>query len=446
MKIHWMTGLANNQVCLSPRTISEFQMGPGKMMLHFGTWLQEINFIVSTQLSDGVLGLPINLKEIFTIPEHISFDLYKNGTDFHLGPLVALIAFAKHEEITINKLNNHRDYSHQFGKGLLFICAADGIDTKKKTIKGYYYSPDDSPNCWKIGVFPYPDAIYNRAKMTREIFDELASVTNNRIFNSFTNGSFNKWELWKRLSPVRELLVHLPHTIPLTNRKRLNHMLERYGCVYLKPAGGTLSKGIIKVQKTKDQKGYILFYPNRKKYGKGTNQKVLVNPKKINTWLRKMREKEYLVQQAISMKKYEQMPIDFRVIMQKDNENKWSCTGIFSKYGKKGSIITNFSRSGFLLSGLDSFRLAFAMNEMQAQTKIDELTDLSYQICTTFDKYGQYGDIGIDLMVDQHEKVWILEVNTLDTYHRFPLHQGNRELYEKVIKNPLDYAKFLAGF
>lgn len=446
MKIQWLTGLASNQVCLSPQTLSENQMIPGKMMLHFGAWFQEVTIISNKDIPDGVLGLPFNLKGIFTIPDHISYDFYKNGTDLYLGPLIALIAFAKHDEITTNKLNHHLDYFRHFGKGLLFICAVDGIDTKKKIMKGYYYSPELTSNGWKVGVFPYPGAAYNRAKITREIFDDLALETNNRIFNSFSNGSFNKWELWKRLAPIQKLKPHLPHTIPFTNVRRLSKMLNRYGCVYLKPAGGTLSKGIIKVQKTPDGSGYHLFYPNRKKGGKGTIQKNLEDRKKINKWVRGLKQKDYLIQQAIAMKVYEQMPIDFRVIMQKNNENKWECTGIFSKYGKKGSIITNFSRSGFLLSGIESFRLAFAMNEMQAQNKIDELTDLSYEICNTFDMYGQYGDIGIDLMVDQYEKVWILEVNTLDTYHRFPLHSGDKELYEKVIKNPLIYAKFLAGF
>lgn len=446
MKIQWMTGLANDQVCFSSGTFSEYQLVPGKMNLHFGAWKREVTINISRFLTDGVMGLPENWKESLTIPDHGSYEFYKKDTDIHIGPLVALIAFSKHEDITIDKLNVHLDYFLQFGEGLLFICAADGIDMEKKTIRGYYYSPNEVSNLWQTGIFPYPGAAYNRTKMSREIFDDLALVTNNHIFNSFSNGSFNKWELWKRLSLVPELHAHLPHTVPFTNLNVLNRMLHRHGCVYLKPAGGTLSKGIMKVYRLRNRNGYLLYYPNRKKEGNGTIREILVNPARITRWVRWMKQHQYLVQQAISMKMYEEMPIDFRVIMQKNRTNEWGCTGIFGKFGKKGSIITNFSRSGFLLSGTDAFRLAFQMNDSQVQKKIEELTDLSHQICGTFDKYGLYGDVGIDLMVDQNEKVWILEVNTLDTYHRFPLHMGNRELYENVVKNPLEYAKFLAGF
>jgi YheC/D like ATP-grasp len=446
MKIQWMTGLANEQVCLSPRTLSEYQMVPGRMNLHFGTWNRIVNLIISDHLTDGVMGLPENWKESFTIPDHVPYEFYKNDTDLHLGPLVALIAFSKHDDITIKKLNDHLDYFLYFGEGLLFICAADGIDTEKKTIKGYYYSREDKSNCWKTGMFPYPGAAYNRTKINKYIFDDLALVMDNCIFNSFSNGSFNKWELWKHLSPDPKLQAHLPDTMPLTNLTLLNMMLDRHDCVYLKSAGGTLSEGMMKVYRMRGRDGYLVLHPNDKKGGNGTNRKVLVDPNRINRWVQWMKQKEYIVQQAISMKIYKEMPIDFRVIMQKNKHNEWECTGIFSKYGKKGSITTLFERSGFLLSGTDSFRLAFEMNESQAQNKIDELTNLSHQICKTFDKYGHYADVGIDLMVDQNEKVWILEVNTLDTYHGFPLHLNNRELYEKVIKNPLEYAKFLAGF
>ncbi len=441
-----MTGLREDQVCLSLGTLNEFQIGQGKAKLHIGAWSRVVNIIINNNIADNVIGLPENWKGNFTIPDHISYEFYKNGTDLYIGPLVALIAFSMQNEITKNKLNEHLDYFLQFGKGLLFICAAEGIDTRNKTIKGYYYSPDDISGFWKTGIFPYPGAAYNRAKMPKETFDDLAMVTNNRIFNSFSNGSFNKWELWKRLSPVSELQPHLPETKPLTSLELLKEMLDRHGSVYLKPADGTLSKGIMKVSRMKERNGYDLYYPNRKRYGKGTTRKILVNPMVINKWMRRMRQRKYIVQQAISMKMYNQMPIDFRVIMQKNKNNEWERTGIFSKYGKKGSIITNFSRAGFLLSGIDSFRLAFQMNEDQAQKKLDELTELAYQICKTFDQYGHYGDVGIDLMVDQDEKIWILEVNTLDTYHRFPLHINNRKLYEKVIKKPLEYAKYLTGF
>lgn len=84
------------------------------------------------------------------------------------------------------------------------------------------------------------------------------------------------------------------------------------------------------------------------------------------------------------------------------------------------------------------------MNEEEATRKIEELKHVAFRICQVFD--GNYGYLGMDLMVDHEEKVWILEVNTLDTYHRFPLHIEDRALYKKVVTSPFRNAKYLSGF
>jgi hypothetical protein len=446
MKIQWLVGLRKDQISVSPGTLSEFQMVPGRVKLYFGAWNREVNVMCSLNLPDGVMGIPENWKDYFTLPDDVHYECYKDGFGLHLGPLVALIAFSKHEDITRSKLNSYREYFLQYGDGLLFICAADGIDTEKKMIKGYYYSTSGKFNVWKEGIFPYPGSAYNRTVLKKEVFDDLDVVMDNHIFNSFSNGSFNKWELWNRLSLNPTLKAHLPHTSLLTDLHSLDEMLDRNSCVYLKPVGGTLSMGIRKVCKRSDGDGYLLYYPNRQKEGNGTNQEILVDPIKIDRWLKRLQQLKYIVQQEITMKRYDERPIDFRVIMQKNRNNEWGCTGIFGKFGKKGSIITNFTKSGFLLSGKESFRVAFEMNEQQASKKIEELTQISHLICKTFDQYGLYGDVGIDLMVDQNGKVWILEVNTLDTNHRFPLRIKDTELYKQVVKNPLEFAKFLAGF
>lgn len=448
MYIEWIVGKESNHIYLSSKTTEEYGIVSKQMIFHFGAWKQEVQIIIWEGLKQGRIGLPEAWKQKFTIPDTIPFELYREGDELHLGPVIALIVFSKKREMTLRKMNRYRHYFHHYRKikGLLYLCASDEIDTELKLIHGYYFDPhaQDKSNPWKVGTFPYPGAAYNRTPMRKTVFDDLFSVMGDRIFNSYSNGSFNKWELWQRLSPHPRLRSHLPHTVPLSSRHILDEMINRYGSVYLKPAGGTLSKGIIKARR--DGKSYCFIYPNRKKRGTGTINELIGTSGELDSWILTLKEKEYLAQQAITMKKYKDMPIDFRVIMQKNGKGYWKCTSIFGKFGKQGSIITNFTKSGFVRSGIDSFRLAFHMNKHEALLKTKELKDISYQICSLFDKYGNYGDVGIDLMVDVDQKVWILEVNTLDTYHRFPLHTKNKKLYRKVVSTPLTYAKYLTGF
>lgn len=221
MKIQPMMGVEDDQIYLSPGTLSEYQMVPGRVKLQFGAWSREVNVICNLDLRDGVMEIPENWKKYLSIPDDVIYECYKNSFGLHLGPIVALIAFSKHDDITRSKLYSHREYFPQFGEGLLFICAADGIDTEKKIIKGYYYSTNRRFNVWKEGMFPYPGSAYNRTQLKKEIFDNLALVTNNRIFNSYSNGSFNKWELWNRLSLNPTLKAHLPYTTPLTDLHKI---------------------------------------------------------------------------------------------------------------------------------------------------------------------------------------------------------------------------------
>ncbi|MEW9671608.1 YheC/YheD family protein [Ammoniphilus sp. 3BR4] len=444
MQIEWIPG---NRIVMNSQTIKEYGIAPGRVIFHFGSWVQQADIRRNEDFAPHTIGLLKDWKKRFSIPDHLPYKMYSLKNRIHLGPVIALIVFSEHKKINAEQLDDFRGYFTRYSKinGLLYLCASDGIDTKRQAIKGYYFDPHAPKGAtpWKEGTFPYPGAAYNRTRLSRRIFDHLSSRMAGRIFNSYSNGSFSKWELWMRLSPFPELRSHLPYTIPVKQVKDLDESLKKYGAVYLKPTRGTLSKGIRKVKRSRN--GYLVEYPNREGK-KPIIKRRIGEPTEISNWLRELKSREYLIQQAINMKRYKKMPIDFRVIMQKNGRNKWQCTGTFGKFGKKGSIITNFSRSGFVRPGIAALQLAFGMNDQEAMLKMKKLQAISFRICRIFDQYGNYGDLGIDLMIDKNGKIWILEVNTLDTYHQFPLHIDDKALYLKVVTTPLNYAKYLTGF
>ncbi|MEH7352616.1 YheC/YheD family protein [Neobacillus drentensis] len=445
MFIKWINEAS--QIQLSQKLAIEHDISPGNMTFQFGSWKQPIQIHISSDFPDDMIGLPQHWKDSFTIPDTLPYELKRNNTILNLGPVIALIVFSDLKEMTISKLNKYRAYFFDYSniQGLVYLCAWNTIDTQKKQIKGFYYDPNarGRSNRWKLGTFPYPGSSYNRTAMPKSVFDDLQSIMGDCVFNSFSPGSFNKWELWKRLSPIAELRSHLPATELLTDMTVLDSMLEQYDSIYLKPTGGTLSRGIRKMEKS--QTGYLVIYPSFQNPN-GFYLKHLENLENSEQWFSKLKNKGYIAQQAITMKRYQNRPIDFRVIMQKDGKGNWGCPGVFGKFGKSGGIITNFSRAGFIRSGVESFQLAFGMNAKKAQNKVEELKKIAFQICRVFDQYGNYGDLGIDLMVDEDGGIWILEVNTKDTYHRFPLHMNDKKLYKKVVTAPFRYGKFLAGF
>ncbi|WP_167578706.1 YheC/YheD family protein [Jeotgalibacillus proteolyticus] len=417
------------------------------MKFQFGEWSREINVQICNDYSGDIIGLPVQWREQLTIPDELPYKLVNNGTTLKLGPVLALIVFSDLSEMKLSKMNKYREYfSDYFAvQGLTYLCAWNSIDIEKKRIQGYYYDPveSDSAKTWKLGTFPYPNSAYNRTAMPKTVFDDLVYAIGDRVFNSFSNGSFNKWSLWQRLASVTHLRSHLPATKCLTDIKIVDNMLEKYNTIYLKPVSGTLSKGIKKVEKSSS--GYLVSSPAARKADRPA-QNCFDTIYMVESWLPKLIKKEYIAQQAISVKRYQNRPLDFRVIMQKNEKGKWGCTCIFGKFGKAGNIVTNFSRAGFIRLGVDALRLAFNMSHQEAQSKAEDLEKIAYQICQIFDKYGNYGDLGIDLIIDQELNIWILEVNTQDTYHRFPLHINDQKLYLNIVTSPLRYAEYLAGF
>lgn len=445
MYIKWIE--ENNEIQLPPQIADLHGISAGSMTFQFGSWEQMVQVSVNPDFPSDIIGLPEHWQDLFTIPDTLSYNLKVKGRTLSLGPVIAFIVFSHEKKMNRSSLNKHRSYFSDYLNvgGLIFICAWNSIDIKNKLIQGYYFDPSgSSPSSqWKKGTFPYPGAAYNRTAMPKAVFDDLSSKMGNCIFNSFSRGSFNKWELYKRLSPNPKLLPYLPATKLLTDISVLSDMLDKYHSIYIKPTKGTLSRGVVRADQT--DSGWMVAIPS-KKQASGLSVMHLESLSKQQEWFSGLKSKEYLAQQAIKMQRYQDRPIDFRVIMQKDETGTWGCTGIFGKFGRSGSIITNFSRAGFLRSGFDAFQLAFSMNEEEAKGKIEKMKEITFQICDVFDQYGNYGDLGIDLMVDIHGKVWILEVNTLDTYHRFPLHLKDKLLYKKVVTQPFKYAKYLAGF
>jgi hypothetical protein len=153
------------------------------------------------------------------------------------------------------------------------------------------------------------------------------------------------------------------------------------------------------------------------------------------------------LKEHIAVKKHPNSPFEFEVIMQKDRSMQWSCSGIIAGLGKSESMGTNFLIVGYTLSCYEALKTVFRMNEKDTFLKQQEIINICIEVCKAHEKaMGNYGELAIDVLLDEEKNVWILEVNK--TYdHRFPLYSINdTEMYYRIITKPFEYAKALAGF
>jgi hypothetical protein len=399
----------DNMIFLPESIIEEREVIPRRMILQVGIWKQEVEVEIHSGIPENTIGLSSTIKLPFQLPEHLPYEIEMKGRKLHLGPVIAFMTFKEERDITPESLNAYKDYLSSYSdiRGLIYICAAN------KT-----YS-----SAQKIDV---KKPVYNR----------IISKIGENMFNSYL---FNKWELWQWLSPYPYLREHLPYTQQLKNVQSLDHMLSLYGAVYLKPIETRNEKRLFKVDQTcggycfVDESAGERCFPSQEEAAEFLNGLIT--------------HEDYLIQQAVSAKRYGDHRLDFRVILQKNSSKHWNCSGIIARLGDITGITANFDRSGIFLTGKEALRKVFQMNEREVFLKEQEMMDLCISACKTLDKCGgNYADLAIDMIIDESLKVWLMDIHQLHD-HKLPLYSiQDRQMYLKVVTTPFEYAKSLAGF
>lgn len=140
--------------------------------------------------------------------------------------------------------------------------------------------------------------------------------------------------------------------------------------------------------------------------------------------------------------------IDYRIYLQKDYSKNWKYSGMETKVGQKNSIISNSRNRERILAGESALKGFYQLNDAQVQQKVEEITNLCIRVLKIMEKRGhQLGDAAVDLVIDQNQKVWLLEVQINYAAEI----KANREADERrvlpfVLPTPFEYAKALTGF
>ncbi|MDF2606407.1 MAG: hypothetical protein K0S34_597 [Bacillales bacterium] len=409
---------------------------PTNIIVHFGLWKKELTVEIDPLLPLDTLCISDRSFGSFDTPSDINFEVKFQDRNFYIGPVIGFVPVASDNRLTDDNLDLFKKYMKCYPQinGLVILFAANGIDFDTKTVEGFYYSLNEDK--WKKGKFPFPSVVYRKTGFGKKTFDGIVDLLGNNMFNTYF---FNKWELWNYVSPYDYLRDYLPETARLTSIDILDEMINKYKSVYLKQINGYKAKGIIKAYKS--ELGYHFVYRLK-------GEKIIKEKKDVEEFINEInKEKNYLIQQSIDIKLFEERPFDFRVILQKGKLGSWDCPGIIGRFGKKGSISTNFLLDGFSRNCIDSLKLVFGFSEKEAFQKEQEIIRVCKNICDKLNEtVGHYADLGIDVMIDCNQKIWILEVNKLHD-HKFPLYGLNdSQMYYKVLSNPIYYAKFLSGF
>ncbi|MCK9859026.1 YheC/YheD family protein [Paenibacillus sp. ATY16] len=446
MRVKKLNHAEKDSLLVNQAFLRKFAGRPSTVKVHFGAWNRQLKVRVSQSLPSDTIGISSQSLGGYSLPP-LKYKVLVKGNNVHIGPVLGIVAFKPGAAITMEKIKKYNDYLRPYSsiQGLIYICRADDISLQARKIRGYYYSPEGAKSKWTLGTFPYPSALYRRAALNPPTYKALKRVLGPRLFNGYFLGDhFNKWKLWRWLSPHPAIRKHLPHTKKLQSRKDLDEMLARYNAVYLKPTMESMARGIIKAVRKGD--GYQFIYPENNKKASPYRIVSKGSTEVAGFLANLLREHQYIVQQGIEMKRQGSRGIDFRVIMQKNEQLQWSCTGVIARFGKKNGIVTNFTSAGFASKGLNALQGTYGYSRSRSQLTQNRMIEICTKACKIFDsKGGNYADIGVDVMVDKNGHIYVLEVNILPDHH-LALYAKQRDLYLKQVAKPLLYANALVGF
>lgn len=407
--------------------------------LYAGSRNVKCKVIYEKNINKKYLKISKDIFDFLSIPSNLNYQIIVSKDGIRIGPVIGLLLNSDFSSLINNKITSIKEYSvlYPIFKGLFYVFSSDEININKNLIRGYYLNLDETTgiSSWEEGHFPYPNVVYRRIGLSEDKLKHLKKNTSNNIFNSYY---FNKLQFWNMIKNNDDLINYVPKTKVLSSFEVLDQMLSDFSSVYLKLADGSMGLGLMKfIKKGNNYYVHDLLASSPTLFNSKDEAVIFIN--------KLIKKNLYLIQQPINSLKIDNRCTHLRVIMQKDNSLNWQCTGIISCIGKDNGISSNYVAFGYNLTFEKMFQ-KIGMKKSELFEIRQEIIRTCYKFCEALDATNEhYGDLGIDVIVDDNFKVWIIEINKRHD-HAVPLKIHDNQMYLAVKNNPVKYAVALSNF
>lgn len=328
-----------------------------------------------------------------------------------------------------------------FGATVIFFTPEE-MNASPQSVKGHIYSGGK----WSVRTFPLPNVVYNRLTSRKyenqanvqQFMKEVKSRYGTEIFNE---KYLDKTEVFEALRKDKSLHSFLPESYLFKNFQMLKSMAGRHHVLFLKPITGSLGKGIIRIRK--EQGGsYICHFTNLNGVRKQSFSSLAAL---FNTLSAKLKSQRYQLQQGLDLITAAGRPIDFRALVQKGALGKWEITSIVARIAGNQHFVSNLARGGTL----STVKEAVARSSLGASRGAisGKLRRAALEIAKGIETQIPYhfGELGIDLAVDNIGKIWLIEVNSKPSKEDNTPLNGEKKIRPSV-KQLVQYARYLAKF
>lgn len=345
-----------------------------------------------------------------------------------------LTLYKHQEEEYITEIAKHaKDFGIE-----VYRFTPTSIKPTTELIDGYFFN--DENQTWEKRTFPVPQFLYDRCfyqmdDISKKSFPIVNWLKNNPNTIFIGHGLPNKWHIYEQLSSDSILKHYIPKTIKATTAHDILMALKKDKKILLKPDNGTQGKGIIAVLTIKE-KFILKNHKNQEIISKQISSKdefILFMNKLIQA-------QNYLLQPLLPLIDENNCAFDLRILLQKDMTGKWIEQGRGIRKNRHGHFISNVYGGGEIIP---FNKWNQSRSKLQQAILHDELstilTRLPYVLET---KFSPLFEIGIDIGIDQDDKVWILDVNSKPG--RKVILQTNPNKQTVLYQAPLRYCLHLA--
>lgn len=346
-----------------------------------------------------IIGLTPKLREALSLPKAWNPKISSTNGALILGPILGILTNRPFERQgtyfqNISKMALNKQM-------LVYVFEPKDIIWEKQLIKGTTMEGE-----W---LFPFPAVIYDRYFLTRknqiiemeEIRARLEYIYRIPFINSpkLFDLTGNKWLSYQVLKETHE--EYLPETRIFSKPADIQEMLDLYGEIFIKPLGGALGKGIIRVMQ--NSSGMHWMDPKLQ-----TFQPLDAVENLCATLFPQLQSEPYVLQEAVKRKKLNEHYVEIRVYLQKNGDMKWVRTGMVARLTNEGVMTAETEinkRASIVLNKLypDPNERRMIKNQIAkvSRSAVEAIENAA----------GIFGELAVDVTIDQFDSIRILEVN-----------------------------------
>lgn len=325
-------------------------------------------------------------------------------------------------------------------KNQLEICIFNPqhINWENRTVPAWYLEE----NKWKNQTTTLPFVIYDRCYYLstahfQQYQPHIQRIHQDKTVQFLGRALGGKMQTYNMLQTSNEIKPFLPESKIYAGPNSFLSMLNKYRKICIKPNGGSHGIGVVSIEPLED--GYLIRGRTKANY---PFEKRVLTKRQLAAWVHSFIQKtRYLIQPFLSLHTAEGSPFDLRILVQKNGRQQWETTGKAIRIGKGKSITSNLHGGGDAMK-LDPFLTNNFNREQieQIQTQINKIAQIVPSHIES--QHGKLVELGLDVGIDRHAHVWIIEVNSKPGRSVF-LRTGEIETRKRSMELPVQYAKAL---